>query len=132
MTSGKKILIVDDEPSVVTYLTTLLEDAGFETVSAGDGAEGLDKVRSEKPDLVTLDITMPKKSGVKLYREMREDAETASIPVVVVTAVTGKGGSSEEFEQFLASRKQIPPPNAFMAKPIEPESFVAKIRELLG
>jgi two-component system cell cycle response regulator DivK len=67
--TARKILIIDDETSVVTYLETLLQDEGFETVTAANGKEGLEKAKSAKPDLVTLDITMPEKSGVKFYRE---------------------------------------------------------------
>ena len=85
----KKILIIDDERSVVTYLETLLEDNGYETVSAEDGRIGFEKAKSEKPDLVCLDITMPQESGIRFYRNLKDDPELGSTPVVVVTAVTG-------------------------------------------
>ncbi|MFC1601019.1 response regulator [Candidatus Sumerlaeota bacterium] len=130
--TGKRILVVDDEPSVVTYLETLLQDNGFETLAAGDGQEAMAVTRAERPDLVTLDITMPKKSGIRYYRELKEDAELASTPVVVVTAVTGYGGKPEEFEKFLSTRKQIPPPDAFVAKPIDRDKFIQTIRDALG
>jgi CheY-like chemotaxis protein len=100
----KKILILEDEANAVIYLQTLLQDNGYDTVSASDGSEGMKKVRSEKPDLITLDISMPEKSGVRFYRELKEDPELASIPVVVVSAVTGYGGKPEDFQKFLGSR----------------------------
>ena len=70
---GKKIMVVDDEPDIITYLTTLLEENGYETESAKDGVDGLKKIRESRPDLVCLDILMPEKSGIGLYRELKKD-----------------------------------------------------------
>jgi len=128
---GKKVLIVDDEKHIVTYLETLLQDNGYDTVAAYDGIEALEKVRTDKPDLVLLDITMPSKSGVRVYRELREQPETATIPVIIVTAVTGLGGKPEEFEKWISSRKQVPPPDAFIAKPIDRDAFLETVNRLL-
>ena len=128
----KKILILDDEANVVTYLQTLLQDNGYDTVSAGDGSEGMEKVRSEKPDLVTLDISMPEKSGIRFYRELKEDPALASIPVVVVSAVTGYGGKPDDFQEFLSSRKNLPPPDGFVPKPIDRDELLKAIGDLLS
>ena len=128
----KKILILDDEANVVTYLQTLLQDNGYDTVSAGDGSEGMEKVRSEKPDLVTLDISMPEKSGIRFYRELKEDPALASIPVVVVSAVTGYGGKPDDFQEFLSSRKNLPSPEGFVPKPIDREELLKAIGGLLS
>jgi len=131
--AGKKfILVVDDEPDVVTYLTTLFEDNGYQTDSAKNGAEALDKIAKQKPDLVTLDMSMPEKSGVKTFRELKNNPDTAGIPVLVVTGVTGFGGSSKDFEKFLGTRKQIPPPEGFIAKPLDREELLNKVAELLA
>ena len=128
----KKILVLDDEPNVVTYLETLLQDNGYETVSAADGRQGMEKARSEKPDLITLDISMPEKSGVRFYRELKEARELAATPVVIVTAVTGYGGSPEDFEKFISGRKHVPPPDGFVAKPIDREELLKVIGDLLS
>jgi CheY-like chemotaxis protein len=128
----KKILVVDDEPHVVTYLETLLEDNGYGTVSASNGKEGIDKVRSETVDLVCLDISMPEESGVRFYRNLKEDPNLSSIPVVVVTAVTGYGGDPEPFKKFLSTRKQVPPPDGFLSKPIDREEFLDTIAKALS
>jgi CheY-like chemotaxis protein len=128
----KKILIVDDEANIVTYLETLLEDNGYETVSASDGNEALEKVRNEAPALVCLDITMPKKSGVGFYRDLKEDPALAGIPVVVVTAVTGYGGDPESFKEFISTRKQVPSPEGFVAKPIDQEKFLEIVSQTLS
>jgi CheY-like chemotaxis protein len=128
----KKILVLDDEPNVVTYLETLLRDNGYDTVSAGNGHEGMEKVRSEKPDLITLDISMPEESGVRFYRELKQDPALASIPVVIVTGVTGYGYKPEDFQKFISSRKNIPPPDGFIAKPIDREELLKGVTSLLS
>jgi len=131
---GKKlILVVDDEPDVVTYISTLLEDNGYQTVSASNGIEAGAKIQEQRPDLITLDMSMPGKSGVKVYRELKESSDMNDIPVLVVTGVTGYGGKSEEFEKFLGTRRQVPPPSGFVPKPIEPEEKrrLAGLREAI-
>jgi CheY-like chemotaxis protein len=130
MPEKKKILVVEDEPSALTYLATVLEDAGYEVVRAVDGEEGWKLFEETRPDLVSLDINMPKMSGVKLYRQMREHPELGHAPVVVVTAVTGYGGDPDEFRRFLDSRKHLPKPEGFVAKPIEPDAFIDLVRRL--
>lgn len=129
--SKKKILIVDDEANVVTYIEALLQDNGYETVTASNGEEALDTIRAAKPDLVTLDITMPKKSGVGFYRAIREDDDLKSIPVVIVTGVTGFAGDPKDFEKFISTRKQVPPPDGFIAKPFEEDEFLKTVGDLL-
>jgi CheY-like chemotaxis protein len=127
----KTILVVDDEPHVVAYLEMLLQDQGYTTVSAADGREGLEKAKQHAPDLICLDITMPEESGIRMYRNLRNEPELARIPVVVVTAVTGLGGDPEPFRAFLSSRKHLPPPDGFFSKPIEREKFLERVNQLL-
>jgi CheY-like chemotaxis protein len=122
----KKIIVIDDEPDVVTYLTMLLQDNGYATVDAKDGVEGLEKTRSERPDLILLDINMPEKSGVRYYREVREDPELKDIPVVMVTGVM------KEFERFIKTRRQVPPPDGYIHKPVDIEKLLEVISDLLG
>ncbi|NJN64328.1 MAG: response regulator [Acidobacteria bacterium] len=127
---GRTVLIVDDEPSVLAYLETLLGDAGYRTLTAADGSEGLAKAKSEHPDLITLDINMPKTSGLRMFRELREDPSLADIKVVVVTAVTGYADDPEEFHKFMASRPHLRQPEGFVAKPIDAGSFVKLVSGL--
>lgn len=131
-TAKKLVLVVDDEPDVVVYITTLLKDNGYETVSAADGVEATAKIKENRPALMTLDMSMPEKSGVKVYREVKENPDTVDIPILVVTGVTGYGGKSEDVEKFLGSRKQIPPPDGFIAKPIDPKELIEKVKALIG
>ncbi len=127
----KRILVIDDEPHVVTYLETLLQDNGYETSAASNGREGMDKVKTEHPHLVCLDITMPEESGIKFYRDLKENPELQTIPVVIVTAVTGYGGDPNGLKNFLSARRQVPPPEGYFSKPIDKMEFIAKIKQLL-
>jgi CheY-like chemotaxis protein len=126
------ILVVDDEPDVVSYLEMVLQDAGYRTVTAANGREGMAVVRRERPSLVVLDISMPEASGTRMYKELKTDPELGATPVVIVTAVTGYGGDPRGYEKFLGGRKLVPPPEAFFPKPIEPEGFVRMVRALLA
>lgn len=131
MDPKKRILVVEDERDVAGYLEMVLQDAGYETSTARDGAEALVAVRSWQPDLVTLDISMPKASGTRFYRDLKTDPELAHVPVVIVTAVTGYGGDPRGYEKFLGSRHLVPPPEGFFSKPIDREGFLGTIRGLL-
>jgi CheY-like chemotaxis protein len=130
--SQKRILVIDDEPSVVTYLETLLQDNGYDTISAENGRTGFQKAKQEKPDLVCLDITMPEESGIRFYRDLKDDAELKGTPVIIVTAVTGFGGDPEPFKHFISSRKHVPPPEGFLAKPIDQQEFLATVARVLA
>lgn len=122
---ARKILVVEDEQDLVDYLSMVLKDHGFEVVAAEDGADGLAKAKAERPDLITLDINLPRETGVRMYRNLHEDPETAGIPVVMITGV------SHEFKRFIDTRKQVPPPAAYFDKPVKPDELVEKIEELL-
>lgn len=125
MSDKKKILIVDDEPDMVVWLSSFLEDNGFYTIFATDGIVGYEKTKEEKPDLITLDITMDKESGIGMYRKLKENAETADIPVVMIT------GISPEFKKFIEKRKQVPPPDAYFEKPIDKDKLLQTVQELI-
>ena len=124
MAEAKKILVVDDEEDMVIWLTTLLEDNGYDTIFAYDGIEAFRKAKSERPDLITLDISMDRESGVKTLRHLQEDLETSVIPVIMVTGV------STDVRQFIARHKKIQPPAAFMEKPIDKLELLNTIKSL--
>ena len=123
---AKTILVVDDEPDVVTYLSAVLRDAGYDTMEAGNGEAALEQVARRRPDLITLDITMPEMTGVKTYRRLKEDEALRTIPVVIVTGVT------HDFQQFISTRAQVTPPEGYLEKPVEPEQLLAEVRRLVG
>ncbi len=130
-TAGKTVLIVDDEPDVVSYLNMLLQDQGYATLSAEDGKEAMELMRSERPDLVTLDISMPEASGTRFYRDVKTDPELKDTPIVIVTAVTGYGGDPKGYEKFLEKSSLVPPPEGFFSKPIDRDEFLAEVEKLL-
>lgn len=84
----KKILVVDDEEEIVNNLRMALEMKGYETLSAYDGQEALDIARKEKPDLILLDIIMPRVNGYQVCRQLKKEEETKSIPILMLTAKT--------------------------------------------
>jgi len=124
--SAQTILVVDDDPDTLAYLTTLLADHGFAAVSARDGTEALRRIEESRPCLVTLDITMPEKSGVAVYRALRENDQLKDIPVIIVT------GISDDFKKFISSRKHVPPPEGYLSKPVNAEEFLKMVSDLLG
>ncbi len=124
--TAKTVLVVDDDPDALTYLTTLLADNGFSAVSARDGSEALRSIAEHRPDLVTLDITMPEKSGVAVYRAIKEDEHLKQVPVIIVTGV------SDDFQKFISSRKQVPPPEGYLRKPVDADEFLRLVNSLIG
>jgi CheY-like chemotaxis protein len=123
---AKRILIIDDEKDMRVYLSTLFRKAGFETENAPNGEEGLCLAKSFGPDLITLDIMMPKKSGLKAYTELRLSPETKNIPIIVLTGLT----KQEDF--FGDNLGDLPHPEAIVEKPIDRESFLEKARQIMG
>jgi CheY-like chemotaxis protein len=123
MANMKKILIVDDEPDVVSYLSLFLDDEGYMTVTARDGPSGLAAARSEDPDLITLDITMPGMSGIEVFTNLRRDPGLQDIPVIVVTGVAGI--------RKLMDYREVRPPEGIMQKPIDREVLLNTIARLL-
>lgn len=122
---SKKILVIDDEADIRMYLSTLFQDNGYEVITANNGKEGFEKAVSDKPDLITLDITMPEESGVRAYRELLENESTQNTPIVVITGV------SIDFKKFIETRKQVKPPVAYFEKPIDRDALLDKIKELI-
>ncbi|MFC1554732.1 response regulator [candidate division KSB1 bacterium] len=121
-----KILIVDDDPDIRTYLSTFLGDKGYTTLVAEDGVEGMNAVHKEKPDLITLDIIMPNQTGVKMYRIIKNDEGLKDIPVIIVSGVT------QYKDLFRKSHRTMPKPVAFIEKPVNRDVLLEKIKEVIG
>ncbi len=129
--SEKKILVVDDEPDVRNFLATCIEDAGFNVETAADGAEALDKVQRETPDLITLDMVMPRVNGISFMRQLRAMDRFSKLPVIVITAHAHDELGSEDIKGFSAFASGLRP-RYTMEKPITPEKLVNAISEILG
>jgi DNA-binding response OmpR family regulator len=126
MAGPKKILIVDDEPDMVDWLTAFFEDNGYSTIAAFDGFSGFEKAETEMPDLITLDITMDKESGVKMYRKLHDSKKANKIPVVMIT------GIDPQFKKFIEERRQVDPPAAYFEKPVDQDALLKRVKELIG
>lgn len=116
---SKKVLIVDDEPDVVKFLSHLFEDAGYETVSAADGVEAFKVLQESKPDLVTLDLQMPNDTGTDFYRKIHGRPPYNEIPIIVISGLAGR---------HLSIRK----PFAVFDKPIDEQALLKAAGEALG
>lgn len=147
---SKQVLVVDDDQNTVKYLSVLLSEHGYEAVSACDGNEGLEKVEQTKPDLIVLDVMMPKKSGFVLFRQLKKDGRFKDIPVIMLTGVSGileelETHKEETFERPYDSlrealRKTIREmrdeglirPEMFVDKPVAADAFIEKVQQLIG
>jgi len=127
----KTILIVDDEPNVRQYLKMVLEDAGFNVVTAGDGVEALEVIKEKRPDFVSLDLIMPRKSGHKLLYELKRDKRLSRIPVLIVTAHAQDDLGKGELEDILENRI-MSGPGIYLEKPVNPLTYVRAIQRTLG
>ena len=146
----KKVLLIDDDRDSVKYLAAILSNHGYDSDYAYDGSEGLRKVKQVHPDLIVLDVMMPKKSGLLLCRELKRDEQHKHIPILMLTGV---GAVLEEMESHEAESPEEPrdvlleglkkkvrelrqeglvTPEMFLDKPVEPDVFIAKIRRLIG
>jgi two-component system, OmpR family, phosphate regulon response regulator PhoB len=123
----KKILVIDDEMDIRIFISTLAETNGYKSFIAKDGEEGLQMVKVHKPDLIILDVMMPRESGLKLFRELRSDEATKSIPIIMVSAVSRKTflHSIKELERYHSVT--LSEPEGYIEKPPEAEELITLI-----
>ena len=128
--SDKHILVVDDEPDVRNFLAACIEDAGFNVRIAVDGMDAMEKVKEQTPDLITLDMVMPRQSGIKFMRDLRKNEDWADIPVIVITAHAKDEFGSDDVKSFntMLMRHR---PKVMLEKPITPEKLVKAIGDIL-
>jgi len=114
----KKILIIDDDPIVVKYLKAVFSDNGYATCHASSSMEGLEVVRKEKPDLITLDLEMPGEWGPRFYRKLRKDKAARDIPIIVISGIDGDHAIKDAL--------------AFIPKPFDPEKLIGVVKNSIG
>ena len=124
---NKTVLVVDDEEDVRRFLTTALIEAGFDVVTATDGFEAMEAVKGTPPDLISLDLVMPKRSGVKFYRDMVKNKQWSSIPIIIVT-----GHARDDLGKADLKELTMSGPGIYLEKPVKPDNYIAAIKKLLG
>lgn len=124
---SKLILVVDDEAHVREYLKAVLIDEGFRVATATDGLDALEQIKAARPDLISLDMVMPKRSGMKLYRDLQTNPEWREIPVLIVTGHARDDLGREDFEELTVSG-----PGFYLEKPVKPQHYIGAVKRLLG
>ena len=128
---SKSVLIVDDEMSNVKYLAALMREHGYTPYFACDGSEGFDRIKEKKPDLIILDILMPRLSGFGLFKILKEDDDLKKIPVIMLTAVSNVTGVDMKRKGKLKSIIGTEP-DIYIEKPVEPEELIGAVKQLIG
>jgi len=128
----KRVLVVDDEMDVRTFISTLLDSNGYKVVVAENGEQGWEKFNEKKPDLVTLDVMMPKESGIKMFRNIKTDPALAGTPVLVISGLAKKTflHSQKVLDQF--KNQSVPEPDGYIEKPPEPEELLGEVKRIIG
>ncbi|MCP4374343.1 MAG: response regulator [Deltaproteobacteria bacterium] len=129
---SKRVLCVDDDPDIRLFVVTVLEENGYTPLTATNGEEGLEIIKKERPDLVTLDVLMPRQSGIKMYRELRTDDSLKNIPVILLSGIARRTflRSQEALTEF--GSENVPEPEAYLEKPVEPEELAEMIKKVIG
>lgn len=127
----KKVLVVDDDPDVRSFVVTVLEENQYTPLVAQDGVEGLEKIKADRPDLVILDVLMPRGSGIRLYRELKTTEDLKKVPVIMFTGIAMRSflKSQKVLEEFKGG--EVPKPEIYLEKPVEPEELVRAIRKAI-
>jgi DNA-binding response OmpR family regulator len=122
----KKVLVVDDEADVRNFLMAALLEAGFDVTVAEDGNIALEKIKKQIPDLISLDLVMPHKSGAKLYRELSKDKEWSKIPIIIVTGHARDDLGKSDLKELTMSG-----PGIYLEKPVKPDNYIAAVKSIL-
>ncbi len=128
--ASKKVLIADDEADVRAFVEAALEDDHYAIIEAADGEAAVAAAKAERPDLVILDVQMPKKNGFEVFDDLRHDDATKAIRVVMLTGIkqrTGIGFSAKDMGQYYESE-----PEAFIDKPVDPGTLRDTVARLLA
>ena len=128
----KKVLVVDDDPDVRVFSVAVLEENGYMPLEATNGEEGMKVIKKEKPDLLILDVLMPRESGIRMYRELKTHKTLKKIPIIMLSGIAEKS--------FLRSQKvltefggePVPEPEAYLEKPVKAEELAETIKNVIG
>ncbi|MBW2146425.1 MAG: response regulator [Deltaproteobacteria bacterium] len=127
----KTVLVVDDEPEIVFFLKVALKDHGFNVLTAFNGIEAMEKMREQTPDIISLDLVMPGKSGIRFFHELRKNKKWADIPVLFVTGHAHDTLDGSNLMEMLESRT-ISGPATYLEKPVNAETFIRNVKAILN
>jgi twitching motility two-component system response regulator PilH len=128
----KTVLSVDDEAEAREFVSAVLEENGYFVILAANVEEALDIIEQKRPDLVILDILMPKQSGIKLYRTLKTSDALRNIPVIVYSGVARRTLFRAQASLTETSGVSVPEPEAYLEKPVTAERMVAVVKRVLG
>jgi CheY-like chemotaxis protein len=147
---GRQVLVIDDDQNAVKYVSTVLSEHGYDPVPAYDGSEGLQQIKQARPDLIVLDVMMPKISGLVLLKKLKRDERYRDIPVLMISGAVGlieelESQKDKTFEKPYDNLREalkktlrgmreegLVKPDMFLDKPVDPDAFIARVRELIG
>ncbi len=129
---GKTVLSVDDEIDTRDLVSTVLEENGYEALLATNGEEAMDMIRQQKPELIILDILMPKQSGIRLYRELKTSDSLRDIPVIIYSGIARRTLLRAQAALTESGGESVPDPEAYIEKPAPPERLLAAVKKILG
>jgi len=129
---SKKVLVVDDDPDVRSFVMTVLDENQYMPLVAQDGVEAFEMIEKDPPDLVILDVLMPRGSGIRLYHKLKTTEQYKRIPIIMFTGIT--------LNSFLKSQKvldefkgeEVPEPDIYLEKPVDPEELAAAVKKKIG
>ncbi len=127
MTEKKKILLIDDDPDFVEAVRVIIASGGYDVRVAYDGAEGLEAVAQEKPDLIILDVMMPVMNGHEACAKLKANPETAKIPIILLTAVADRVTTSTYTHRDMLESEA----EDYMPKPVEPAELLSLVQQWL-
>jgi len=130
--SKKKIMVVDDELDMRVFVSTLLETSGYKPYVATHGLEGIQMAKEIKPDLIIMDVMMPKQGGVQLYREIKTHDELKHIPVIILSGIAKKTFFHSQNVLDSYKGQSVPEPEAYIEKPPESDELIQCIENLLS
>lgn len=126
---AKRILIVDDEPDMVLFYTTVLEGKAYEIHGVTSAEEAMRVLGTARPDLILLDLLMPEKTGINLFRDLKKDERYKDIPIVLITGIKDvMGGDHKKFFEGLRTRV----PAAYLEKPVNPKTLLETVERILA
>ena len=129
---SKKVLVVDDDPDVRSFVITVLDENQYMPLVAQDGVEAFEMIEKNPPDLVILDVLMPRGSGIRLYHKLKTTEKYKQIPIIMFTGIALNSflKSQRVLDEFKG--EEVPEPDIYLEKPVDPEELAAAIKKKIG